>query len=1585
MMECSRAQLKTLIAGSAGNAVIYEARDGSFFPLFYTESVPAFSGLTEQEYLALYGQDAAAVVPEEDMPALSRKLELLLAGGGSQEATYRTYHKTRGFVWTHVYLKLLGLCEGAPVFMGSFTDVSAAMAAPDTLLDNSSQKVLVAARGTGELLYANAAVQEDRSAAPKIGQTCCRYLCGRDGPCGECAVRRLGADGTAETVWRDPVQGKNYRVKAVPMRFFGRDAYALFADDLTQHIEMEERLRREQEKYLAATEGANLRVYEYDIANHTILLPEHARVLFGVPSTVLTGVPESILPCFREEDYGRVRRFFARVDSGEKKVTDEFLMKPVDGYAAYLRYTFTTVCGADGVPQRAYAAAEDITSQKREEASFNETQESLLSANPSALCTFRTNLTRNQCSEGRGVSVYIQRLLSSDTADELFQNILSIMPDPKQREIAAGFFSRRTLLGAFAGGSRSLHLDYQRADESGKPMWVRTFVNMLRNPETQDVIAVFYSLDITGERRQNAIFNIITNQEYDYVALLHAGAGKIEFLNLSRKLLQKYHTAFGQPGMQYDFDATRLFAADSWIDAADREAYLRESSAEAVRQGLDRSGHYELSIRGHYTGHPEQMMCRKIQHYYLDESRDTILIIQTDVTETYQRQQRETERAKSENKQLSDILNKLSTGICVLYMPDPEHVSTTFCNQQIYKLLDMEPNASTPEELGGKADPLLLHYFQDEFSGIHPDDVQRMRRAFREGFDKPRFTVSNVRYLGGGNEYRYITIDLVLREAKPEGRVFYASYRDVSQEIALRRELERRQQKRMEQTLVEAVNGLPTSSALYRIERGRTLIPERYSEEYCEMSGCAKQDELLRGDAFSGVHPDDAEALRAVIQEHLDDKKPFSAICRIIGKSGSPIWVNINFNRFTFSDTSYLYAVFTNIDALKKQEQQMEEQYNAAQAAIDTLAGGYLATQRANLTKNRVEAVNGASPLPQVAGMADYDSSVAALLAAMPDRRDRLACAGFFSRERLIRAYEDGERNLSREYRYLTPEGDLRWACGNLTLTRRPGSGDIISFFTVRDINQEKMIGAIMDQVISTQYDSVSCIDVRTGKIEFFISGAAEQRRRNVRNGDSYEAVVREFSSAFVVPSERESFAAFMSMENVVPMLDAGRRCITSFTAEEDGGLRAKQVEFFYADRENKLVALLRTDYTEAQRKQLEQEERLRLALEAARKANEAKSDFLSRMSHDIRTPLNGIIGMTYLAREQANPERTADCLSKIDTSSKFLLSLINDILDLTKAESDKIELHPEPYAPHEFYAYLEAVFRPQCSARRQTLIVEAHPLAGAYPVFDKLRINQVLFNLLSNAVKYTPEGGTIRYRDRFGPADRDGRICARFEISDTGIGMSESFQQHLFEPFSQEGRTDAAESRGSGLGLAIAKKLVDLMGGTITLKSERGKGSAFTVELRVACVAAPDGGAAESGGEGGGEPDSLAGRRVLLCEDHPLNQEIARALLTERGMTVTVAPDGRAGVEQFRRSPPGGFDVILMDIRMPVMNGYETARAIRALDRPDAGSIPIVAMTADAFVDDVQKCLEAGMNGHVAKPVDPQALYGVLQNVLGE
>lgn len=375
--------------------------------------------------------------------------------------------------------------------------------------------------------------------------------------------------------------------------------------------------------------------------------------------------------------------------------------------------------------------------------------------------------------------------------------------------------------------------------------------------------------------------------------------------------------------------------------------------------------------------------------------------------------------------------------------------------------------------------------------------------------------------------------------------------------------------------------------------------------------------------------------------------------------------------------------------------------------------------------------------------------------------------------------------------------------------------------------------------------------------------------------------------------------------------------------------------------------------------------------------AMKAKSTFLSNMSHDMRTPLNGILGFTSLALDADNREEARGYLEKIMISGNLLKDLITDTLDISRIESGKYLLAPEPVKVHDLLEEVLVPIRSAAEARKIKLVVDEGGLDSLWVNIGVLSARKILLNLLSNAVKFTPENGTVQLLlSRLDPPA--GRYNCRVVVSDTGMGISKAFLPYLFEPFSQE--RHSATTTGTGLGLSIVKRLVGLMGGTISVESEQNRGSVFTVLLPVSAIQPPP---EES--HAGPDIPAFRGRRLLLCEDNALNREIAEALLGKEGFEVDCAEDGRAGLEKFRQSIPGFYSAVLMDLRMPVMDGYAATAAIRALDRADAASIPIIAMTADAYSEDIRRCLSSGMNGHVSKPVNAHVLIAEIARCMGQ
>jgi len=487
-----------------------------------------------------------------------------------------------------------------------------------------------------------------------------------------------------------------------------------------------------------------------------------------------------------------------------------------------------------------------------------------------------------------------------------------------------------------------------------------------------------------------------------------------------------------------------------------------------------------------------------------------------------------------------------------------------------------------------------------------------------------------------------------------------------------------------------------------------------------------------------------------------------------------------------------------------------------------------------------------------------------------------------------------------------------------------------------------------------------------------------------------------------------------LSPEHLIAELSNKQSHFINYRASHNGVIMYYEMKIVRASNQqsNHGVVLGLRSVDEETRKDMEQKRLMKDALIQADQANQAKSTFLSNMSHDIRTPMNAIIGFTTLAINHIDQkDQLKEYLEKILASGDHLLSLINHVLDMSRIESGKMHLTERVCNLPEFLGNLESIIQTDANAKDLELHISIDNLINEDVCCDQVRLNQVLLNMLSNSIKYTQRGGRISLQVTEQPASLSGYGNYIFRIRDNGIGMSPEFLARVFDPFEREQNTTISRIQGTGLGMSITKNIVELMNGNIEIQSEQGKWTEVTIFLPLRLNTPPEGRKTESpqcgqnaptaddtpnAGQGETAPSptpymadepkglsQLQGTRILLVEDNELNQEIAQIILEDAGFQVDLAENGEIALEKIIKAEAGYYQVILMDIQMPVMDGYEATRAIRSLEDVKLASVPILAMTANAFEEDKKEALRCGMNGHIAKPIEMKKLFETLEQIL--
>lgn len=585
----------------------------------------------------------------------------------------------------------------------------------------------------------------------------------------------------------------------------------------------------------------------------------------------------------------------------------------------------------------------------------------------------------------------------------------------------------------------------------------------------------------------------------------------------------------------------------------------------------------------------------------------------------------------------------------------------------------------------------------------------------------------------------------------------------------------------------------------------------------------------------------------------------------------------------------------------------------------------------------------------------------------------------FNNEKYLMRNFKKGNLSFDFEYRRFVSGGQIHWVRNVFHLLKNPSDGDIILFEYCYDINNRKLMEILMEELVEFDYESIALISFPHNSLTLF------RRDQNTLKG--IKASVRPLDKTFqeyvdgnVLPADRKMTLEFMAKLKTdmgtkpANLVFHAKRC--------DGSMGIMKVSVRCYDHAYGLYFFIRSDISNIINAEEEKNSVLCDALEVANHANMAKAEFLASMSHDIRTPMNAIIGMADLARmESDNAAQAKESLEMISSAAHQLLGIINDILEMSRIQSGRIESVPAPFSQRKLLNSARKKYQALAEDKHIT-IIEHVSLLHDRCLGNENHITRILDNIFGNAIKYTEKSGTITLRMEEQESPAKGISDYIYRISDNGIGMSPEVLSHIFEPFYRGKGEVVQEKEGTGLGLSIAKSIIDLLGGHVEVQSTVGKGSTFIITLPLKTINDSEQ-LKESTESACVDYSPLKGKHILLAEDHPINAHVAMKLLDKIGISVTLASDGQRAVDTFEASEIGSIDAILMDIRMPVMDGLEASRMIRALDRPDASIVPIIAMTANAFAEDHQHCIDSGMNDHLAKPIDPRMLYDRLLQLL--
>lgn len=941
-----------------------------------------------------------------------------------------------------------------------------------------------------------------------------------------------------------------------------------------------------------------------------------------------------------------------------------------------------------------------------------------------------------------------------------------------------------------------------------------------------------------------------------------------------------------------------------------------------------------------------EIECKDIDWY----GKAAIAVFASDKTS----QKKQENSLEFSNTELKQTINHIPVGICV-YQKRENVISVVDVNEYMCNLVGMSRQAIIKED-----------YYKsfDHISVKHQELVSAATEtAFKDGHSTVVYLHRNEK----SGKYIWIRREGVVAAQDDGSKLCFFSYVDIT------REMESESDSKANRFKYElAVKGANLRVSEYDIKNHKIIT---YNDEASKDKGSHEIKNVPKS-LLTAYDKNDWSKIVEMFRK-IDNGEVESITAELWHdhKKSVPHCDKVTYTLFR-DEQGVPQKAFGLIQDITEQKMQMVNYNRMIEDLLKTMPDT-LFTYRVNLSKNKCISIY--NKLNKGSSITDFDKLTAFLEKELIIDEISRKYITKNEREDLIDIFLKGKNYLNTDYQFCDECNNIRWGKLTITMARNPETDDIEAVVYSSDISYQKLTDEMNSRIIETDYDYLRLINVDNGTIVYnYVRHQAENYTPHT--DDEYDKDMKIAINMITEKEDAQEIINQLSLDTIKANLEENEVYTCTFNIRhDDEETRRKQIKFYYLDATHCYVLSTGSDITDVTRKEQKNNQELQKALNDAKAADAVKSKFLRRVSHDIRTPINVITNMTEFAYDDlGDAEKLKTDLDNIKHSNKFLLSLINDILDLSNIKSETMELHPEEYPLQEYVENLHIMFDQTCKDHGIDFKLVSEIDESVILFVDKVRLNQISLNLVGNSIRYTPPGGTIIHKISI--LKREGnKLWISLIFKDTGIGMSEEYQKIMFEPFTlnESLTTKTLNERGTGLGLSITKEIVDMMRGTIKVTSSYGRGTTIIVEMPLIYLKNHQEKAEK-------EPFVKSGivKKVLLVEDHPINASITRKLLEREGIEVDWVKNGKAAVERFSDSANNEFNVILMDIQMPIMNGYEAAKIIRDLKREDASKVVIIALTADAFKQDIELAEDAGMNGHISKPIDANSLVEQIEKI---